>query len=239
MPTIPTENYLIAIQTLHDDEVRCIPARIAEIVGVSPPTVTEALKRMARDGYIEPAHDPEVKLTETGRALVVGLMRRHRIVERWLTDQLGLDWAAAHEEAHHLEHAISDTVAERLWASMGYPDGCPHGNPILPPGELPVADTPRRRLRDVPTGETVTLARISELAEDQHELIVFYEEKGFRPGSVVTIVDRAPLHGPLTVDVDGQSAALSEDLAAYLWVRPHEGEPAAAASEPQLATGRR
>lgn len=220
MPTIPTENYLIAIQTLHDDEIRCIPARIAELTGVSPPTVTEALKRMARDKYIHATHDPEVTLTDTGRALVASLMRRHRIVERWLTDTLGLDWASAHEEAHKLEHAISEDVAERLWRSMGCPDGCPHGNPIAPAGEFPQQDPERLRLRDVPTGETVTLLRISELAEEQHDLIVYFEAKGFRPGGEVYVADRAPLHGPITVEVNGASVALGEDLAAYLWVRP-------------------
>ena len=226
MPTIPTENYLIAIQTLHDDEVPCIPARVAELMGVSAPTVSEALKRMARDGYIVEGRHPEVELTEIGHRLVVALMRRHRIVERWLTDTLGLDWATAHEEAHRLEHAISDTVAERLWASMGYPDGCPHGNPILPPGVMPVEGGPRLRLRDVPAGEPVTLLRISELAEDHHDLMVFFQDKGFRPRQTLTVLDRAPLHGPVTVDVAGQSVALSDDLAAYLWVRPLTSGPA-------------
>jgi DtxR family Mn-dependent transcriptional regulator len=233
VPTIPTENYLIAIQTLHDDEIRCIPARIAELVGVSPPTVTEALKRMARDGYIHETHDPEVTLTDTGRALVASLMRRHRIVERWLTDTLGLDWASAHEEAHKLEHAISETVAERLWTSMGCPDGCPHGNPIPPAGELPRQDPNRMRLRDVPTGDTVTLVRISELAEEQHDLIAYFEEKGFRPGIDVLVADRAPLHGPITVELGGHSVALGEELAAYLWVRPVQQTSATA--EPTLA----
>lgn len=220
MPTIPTENYLIAIQMLHDDEIRCIPARIAELVGVSAPTVTEALKRMARDGYIHESHDPQVELTETGRQLVVSLMRRHRIVERWLTDTLGLDWATAHEEAHKMEHAISDTVAERLWVSMDFPSCCPHGNPILPRGEMPEPDPARRRLRDVATGETVELVRISELAEEQHDLIEYFEAKGFRPGLRISVVDRAPLHGPLTLTMDGEQIALGDDLAAYLWVRP-------------------
>lgn len=236
MPTIPTENYLIAIQTLHDDEIRCIPARIAELVGVSPPTVTEALKRMARDGYIEAQHDPEVLLTEKGRELVTALMRRHRIVERWLTDTLGLGWSAAHEEAHRLEHAISDTVAERLWATMNEPEGCPHGNPILPPGEVPIPDPARTRLRDVPTGATVTLIRISELAEEQSDLINFYEERGFRPGRTITVTDRAPQSGPLTVTVDGALVALSEHLASYLWVRPSDVRLVGSGYAPAVAT---
>lgn len=227
MPTIPTENYLIAIQTLHDDQIRCIPARIAEVVGVSPPTVTEALKRMARDGYVAASHDPEITLTETGRALVTDLMRRHRIVERWLTDALELDWATAHEEAHRLEHAVSDLVAERLWLSIGRPDCCPHGNPIPPPGVIPDEEEGCQRLRDAATGEPVTLVRISELAEDNHDLIAYLQEKGFRPGQAVTVVDRAPLNGPLTIQMAGQSLAVSEDLAGYLWVSPVATMPAA------------
>lgn len=238
MPTIPTENYLIAIQTLRDDGIRCIPARIAETVGVSPPTVTEALKRMARDGYIEPSHDPEVRLTETGRALVAALLRRHRIVERWLTDVLGLDWATAHEEAHHLEHALSEKVAERLWASMNYPSNCPHGNPILPPGAQLVTNGPQLRLRDVAVGEPVKLARISELAEDNHEVMHFFEEKGFHPGAAIVVVDRAPLNGPLTVEVGGRPVALSDHLASYLWVSPAGERPAADAETRELTAGR-
>jgi DtxR family Mn-dependent transcriptional regulator len=144
---------------------------------------------------------------------------------------LGLDWATAHEEAHHLEHALSDRVAERLWQSMGFPDGCPHGNPILPPGEPPPPDpAPPIRLRDLPTGQSATLKRISELAEDYHDVMTFFQEKGFAPRVRVVVAGRAPLHGPLTVDVGGQAVALSEELAAYLWVwpgvEPHEAEAA-------------
>ena len=97
MPTIPTENYLIAIQTLQDEGIRCIPARIAERMEVSAPTVTEALKRMERDGYICHTEGREIDLTERGRSIALTLMRRHHMVERWLTDVLGLDWASAHE----------------------------------------------------------------------------------------------------------------------------------------------
>jgi len=229
--TIPTENYLIAIQTLHDDEVRCIPARIAELVGVSPPTVTEALKRMAKQGYIHQQHDPEVELTEQGRQLVIALMRRHRIVERWLTDTLGLDWATAHEEAHKMEHAISDTVAERLWISMNFPSCCPHGNPILPRGETPLPDPERMRLCDAAVGDTVELIRISERAEEMHDLIAYFEEKGFRPGIAIDVRDRAPLNGPLTVEMAGHSVALGDDLASYLWVRPSAEAGARSVSE--------
>jgi DtxR family Mn-dependent transcriptional regulator len=218
-PTIPTENYLIVIQTLHDEGLRCIPARIAERMEVSAPTVTEALKRMERDKYVVFTPSREVELTEEGRGIALVLLRRHRVVERWLTDVLGLDWASAHEEAHKLEHAISDTVAERIWKSMGCPDACPHGNPIAAVDPTAPAEVQRVRLRDVDQGQTVVLQRISELAEDNRELMTFFEDKGFRPGARIAVVDRGPLNDTLMVTVSGNTAALSEDAAAFLWVR--------------------
>jgi DtxR family Mn-dependent transcriptional regulator len=219
MPTIPTENYLIAIQTLYDEGIRCIPARIAERMAVSAPTVTEAVRRMERDGYVYHAGEREIDLTEKGRTTALALMRRHRMVERWLTDVLGLDWASAHEEAHKLEHAISDVVADRLWASMGYPDSCPHGNPIVQPDAAAEAEIERLRLRDVESGQSVTLQRISEVAEDNRELMMFFESNGFRPGARIDVTDRGPLGDTLMVRVGEITAALSEDVAAYLWVR--------------------
>lgn len=214
MPTIPTENYLIAIQTLHDEGVRCIPARIAELMDVSAPTVTEAVRRMARDGYLVHGPDRAIDLTDEGRAIALALMRRHRTVERWLTDVIGLDWASAHEEAHRLEHAVSDLVAERLWASMGCPDSCPHGNPIGATNGRPRPV----RLREVGQGESVVLRRISELAEDSRELMTFFETRGFRPGTRLDVIDRGPLGDTLTVRIGEQAATLSQDVAGYLWV---------------------
>lgn len=227
MPTIPTENYLIAIQTLHDEGIRCIPARIAECMEVSAPTVTEAVRRMERDGYITHGAGREVHLTEKGREIALALMRRHRMVERWLTDALGLDWATAHEEAHRLEHAVSDLVAERLWTSMGRPDSCPHGNSITEPD--PARE--RLRLRDIEQGETVVLRRISELAEDNRELMTYFETHGFRPGVRIDVAYRGPLNDTLTVKLGDATAVLSEGVAGYLWVeraRARERETPAA-----------
>lgn len=218
MPTIPIENYLIAIQTLHDEGIRCIPARVAERMEVSAPTVTETVKRMERDGYLVHGEGREIGLTDRGREIALNLMRRHRMVERWLTDVLHLDWATAHEEAHKLEHAISDVVAERLWQSMGYPESCPHGNPIA---DIDPAVLARRvRLRDVEPGQQVEINRISELAEDNHELMVFLEQKNFRPGVRVTVTDRGPLRDTFTVAIDGTQTTIGSEVAGFLWVSP-------------------
>src|SRR5438270_5326946 len=113
-------------------------ARLADWLGVSRPTVTAGLRRMARDGLLQPGPAREVRLTEDGEARAAAIVRRHRIMERWLTDALGLDWVVADEEAARLEHAISDLVEQRLYEALGRPASCPHGNPI-PGHSEPVA----------------------------------------------------------------------------------------------------
>jgi len=120
------------------------------------------------------------------------------VAERWLTDVLGLNWLAADEEAGRLEHALSDAVTDRLYKLIGEPRTCPHGNPIRPLTEEE-RKTPLVSLDEVPRGVRVRLRRISELAEDNHELMVFYEINGVRPGAGLRITDHGPLNGPLTV----------------------------------------
>src|SRR5438552_1040335 len=105
-------------------------ARLADWLGVSRPTVTVALRRMVRDGMVRLNGRKEIELTPRGEREAAAIVRRHRVMERWLTDVLGLDWVAADEEAARLEHAVSEVVEERLWEALGRPQACPHGNPI-------------------------------------------------------------------------------------------------------------
>src|ERR1051326_4213107 len=116
------------------------PARLADWLGVSRPTVTVALRRMTRDGMVVQNSRKEIELTARGRRAAAAIVRRHRIMERWLTDSLGLDWVTADEEAARLEHAVSDVVERRLWETLGRPTSCPHGNPIPGYAELSPAE---------------------------------------------------------------------------------------------------
>src|SRR5438477_11293860 len=117
-------------------------ARLADWLGVSRPTVTIGLRRMARDGMVRLTRDKEIGLTAAGMRAAESIVRRHRIMERWLTDGLGLDWVTADEEAARLEHAVSDVVEQRLYEVLGRPATCPHGNPI-PGYSEPVAGETR------------------------------------------------------------------------------------------------
>src|SRR5919109_86289 len=122
--------YLEAIHYMEAEGETARSARLADWLGVSRPTVTVALRRMTRDGMVRQNARKEIVLTEHGREAASAIVRRHRIMERWLTDTLGLDWVAADEEAARLEHAVSDRVEQRLYEALGRPSTCPHGNPI-------------------------------------------------------------------------------------------------------------
>ena len=158
-----------------------IGARLARHMHISAPSITEALKRMQREGYIRLAGKKEIRLTSKGLSIAETMARRHRLLERWLTDVLGLDWSKAHDEAHRLEHALSPVVEERLAEMLGMPSTCPHGNPI-PGMPAPEAHNPVP-LSQTSAGQELTVDRITEEAEADRQLLRFLWESGIRPGA--------------------------------------------------------
>ena len=185
-----TERYLEAIYYIeHEGEVPR-PGRLAEWLGVSAPTVTVSLQRLARDGLIRIAEDRSVELTDEGGRAAATIVRRHRIVERWMTDVLGLDWATADLEAAQLTHGMSDVVLDRLDDQLGRPSTCPHGNVI--PGRTPPEGRRLVRLVDLADGEHARVARISEVAEHEApQLLHILDQRGIVPGIDVGVVARS------------------------------------------------
>src|SRR5947209_17338560 len=139
-PTEVIGRYLEAIYYMEAEGEAVRSARLADWLGVSRPTVTVALRRMTRDGMVGLDNRKEIRLTQRGSQAAAAIVRRHRIMERWLTDALGMDWVMADEEAARLEHAVSDVVEQRLWETLGGPTSCPHGNPIPGHAELNPAE---------------------------------------------------------------------------------------------------
>src|SRR5947209_5128487 len=129
-PSEVISRYLEAIYYMWSEGEPLRSARLADWLGVSRPTVTIALRRMTRDGLVKLTRTKDIELTPKGMAQAESIVRRHRIMERWLTDGLGLDWVTADEEAARLEHAVSEVVERRLYEVLGRPTTCPHGNPI-------------------------------------------------------------------------------------------------------------
>ncbi len=219
MATPTIEGYLEIIYMMVVEGQPVIGARLAESLHVSRPTVTITLKRMVRDGLVKLNERKEIVLTAKGQAIAEHLQRRHRIVERWLTDVLGLDWAKSDAEAHHLEHAMSDEVAESLNKHLGSPATCPHGNPI--PGNVRsvMVDPKSLPLNQANEGDRVTVGRISEYAENVSELLDYLGKRGVVPGATLTVAEVAPLKGPLTLKLGTRVISMSREVAGFVWVK--------------------
>ncbi len=220
--TASVQDYLAAIYDLGSTGKPVIGARLAKHMGVSAPTVTEAVHRLTRSGYVRIGRGKTLTLTARGREIAEVMARRHRLLERWLTDTLGLNWTDAHEEAHRLEHAISPRVEERLAELLGMPSTCPHGNPI--PGLATPARVAPFPLAQAREGTTVVVERITEEAEADKKLLEYLWRNDVRPGRRLTIVEVAPWAGTITTAGDGQTITLGLPAAAKIWVYvPGEG----------------
>src|SRR5213592_5254195 len=185
------EEYLETIYNMSMEDEVVIGARLAEKFCVAPPTVTEMLKRLVRDGYIEMDTRRQVTLTEAGNQAAEAVLRRHRLTERFLVDILGMQWHQVHEEACRLEHFISGAVEDRVIASLNNPTTCPHGNPI--PGSVANARTYLKdqgavRLSTLANSEKATILLISEVVEDEEALILYLHDKGLTPGTRLTVL---------------------------------------------------
>ncbi len=220
MPTPATEAYLEVIYMMAAEGQPVIGARLAGSLHVSRPTVTATLKRMVREGLVKVDDRKDITLTAHGKSIAEHLQRRHRVVERWLTDELGMDWAKSDAEAHQLEHAMSDEVAELLNSHLGYPPTCPHGNPI--PGNAPRRAEPDGQvlpLSESHEGDHLTVMRISEYAENVAELLDYLGTLGLMPGAKLTVAEVAPLQGPLSLKLGSRLIPLGREVAKFVWVK--------------------
>src|SRR5437667_7784012 len=221
------EEYLEMMYNMNMEDEVVIGARLAEKFRVAPPTVTEMLKRLVRDGYVEMDNRRQVTLTEAGNQAAEAVLRRHRLTERFLVDMLGMQWHQVHEEACRLEHFISGAVEARLFAAMNNPTTCPHGNPL--PGSVVNArnylkDQGAIRLSSASKGEIVTILCISEVVEDEEALILYLHEKGLTPETELTVltqgggIDREQDES-FIVEVAGRQVYINKAAAAKIWVK--------------------
>lgn len=221
--TGPVEDYLKAI---YDLELVGAPAStndIADRLAISPASVSGMVRRLADQGLI--THEPYrgVRLTEDGRRAALRTLRRHRILECYLTEVLGYPWDRVHAEAERLEHAASEELVERMASALGNPMLDPHGAPI-PTRDGRVEEATLRTLAAAEPGEQVRVRRVHD---KDPERLRYLAELGIRPGSVVRILDKAPFDGPITLWVDevggGAARAVGVGLAAQVYI---EGEAA-------------
>src|ERR671928_1491817 len=172
--TVAEEEYLQIIFWLQEAGLPMTGANVARAMQLSPPTVHEMIGRLERDGYITRAGDKSISFTDSGQGHAEGIVRRHRLIERFLTDVLGVPWDAVHEEAERLEHAMSPVLEERMLAAIGDAKTCPHGHPIVEG-----AREPGVLLADVEPGATIRVLRLENEAED---LLHYPKASGLEPG---------------------------------------------------------
>ncbi|MCL4530501.1 MAG: metal-dependent transcriptional regulator [Chloroflexi bacterium] len=209
-PTV--EDYLSLIYVLERDREPVVGARLAELLGVTPPTVTNTLKRMARDGWIV-SGKKGLHLTKAGLESARTVMRRHMLTEWMMVNRL--PWSKLHQEAHNLEHAISMEAENALLEELGHPSTCPHGNPLPGYEESTASWIP---LTSVSTSEKVIIRRIHELAEQNVALMEFLESHGLILGSLVTVIDVLAFNQTLTVQVGDRPVTLGFTAARYVFV---------------------
>ena len=192
---------------------------MAEQLGVTASTVSANLKKLARDGYIDYEPYGQIVLTDVGRQIAVEIVRRHRIVESYLVEALGLTWDQVHDEADRLEHAVSDLVLEAMNAALGHPDRDPHGDPI-PDVHGHTVSVPSLRLQEASPGVEVAVARVSDRSP---ELLRYLTDRGIIIGTRLTVTAISSAASSITVNIDGEGIELALDAAEAIRVEPVVG----------------
>jgi DtxR family Mn-dependent transcriptional regulator len=207
------EDYLKSIYHLTSQGGFATTSDIAGMLEIAPPSVSGMMKRLSETGLIEHVPYRGVQLTAQGRRAALQMIRRHRILEVYLTQQLGYDWGDVHDEAERLEHAVSEKLIDRMAGALGDPRYDPHGAPIpTAAGEIEEAEL--ITLADARVGAELALRQVGD--EDPARLR-YLAEQGLLPGTRMAVVDRQPFNGPTTVKIGAETRVVGKDLAAMLW----------------------
>jgi DtxR family transcriptional regulator, Mn-dependent transcriptional regulator len=193
-----------------------LAARVAEMLGVSRASAGEMLKRLEAEGLIERGEHKEALLTAPGRERAERVVRKHRIIERLLTDFMGYTAAEAHVHADELGDTFTDEMVDRIASKLGQPERCPHGWPV----DTSVEQAENKELAPLADLSPGTRATIVRLAEHDGELLHWFYDQGLEPGRELEVRSAEPAAGQMTVRVDGDERAIGDKAAAGLFVRP-------------------
>ncbi|WP_226435094.1 metal-dependent transcriptional regulator [Rhodococcus yananensis] len=190
---------------------------LAEKLGVSASTVSEAVRRLADQGMVDHARYGSISLTEDGRAAAVTMVRRHRLIELFLVSELGYGWDEVHDEAEVLEHAVSERMISAIDAKLGHPVRDPHGDPI-PAADGTIPSPPARALSEFADGDSGTVARISDA---DPAMLRYFDEVGIALDTDITVVERRDFAGTLSVRLGGsedRTVELGHPAAEAIWL---------------------
>lgn len=220
--TSAMQDYLRAIYDLSHIESPVATTSLARRLEVAPASVTGMIKRLAAMGLLDHHRYAGVELTPAGERVAVELIRHHRLIETYLSEAMGMSWDSVHEEAHRLEHVISNNLGDRMDELLGHPARDPHGAPIPPKGG-PFAEPELATLADAQPGQRV-IVRV--VMDDDAARLRYLDQLGMRPDAEVDVVEVAPFGGPITVRVRGVEHAIGPQLAETVSVEVVTAVPA-------------
>jgi DtxR family Mn-dependent transcriptional regulator len=226
--TVAEEEYLQTIFWLKEAGLPMSAANVARAMQLSAPTVHEMIGRLERDGYVTRGDDKRLEFTDDGLEHATGIVRRHRLIERFLTDVLGIPWDEVHEEAERLEHAMSPVLEERMLAAIGNAKTCPHGHPIEAGSRIEGVP-----LADVSEGAAVTVLRFENEAED---LLHYLKESGLEPGEKGKLTEAGD--DQVTIDFGDRTATVTRSVAETVSVLADPSPPPRTALPEQLVLAR-
>jgi DtxR family Mn-dependent transcriptional regulator len=209
------EEYLEAIYRLEKRRGSARTMEIARELKVVPGSVTNTIEGLERRGLV--IHEPYrgVRLTKRGRKLALGVLRRHRLAERLLTDILHIDWSEVHDAACKLEHAIPANLIKPLEKTLGHPKTCPHGNPI-PTACGGILEEKKEPLANLLAGECGIIINITD---EKSDLLQDLAASGITPGVRIEVEEKPSFHGSITVRVEGKSYALDYRVVSNIYVK--------------------
>ena len=212
--TAPVEDYLKAIFELERSGEPAETNAIARMLGIAPASVSGMVRRLAEQRLI--THEPYrgARLTPAGRRAALKTLRRHRVIEAYLTSALGYSWDRVHDEAERLEHAASDELVNRMAAAIGEPETDPHGAPI-PTREGRLNERTVVPLASLEPGDS---ARVERVSDENGERLRYLAELGIVPGAVVQIIAREPFEGPIAMRVGDATRTIGQELASQILV---------------------
>ncbi|MFQ5904641.1 MAG: metal-dependent transcriptional regulator [Candidatus Binatia bacterium] len=209
------EDYLKATYKIQQRQQWVSTSALAGRLNLSPASITNMVQRLEKLGYLnyEPYHG--VQLTKMGMQKALDIIRHHRLVELFLAEIVGYSWDLVHDEAERLEHAVSESFVEKIDEVLGYPDRCPHGDPIPTEGGQ-VQDEAFPTLLECTPGETVVIQRVSDTSS---EFLRYAADLRLFPGTEVSLLGREPFQGPLHIRVGEKEHYIGRDAAIRLYVR--------------------
>ena len=211
------EEYLESVDALERLENPVRTSSLAQVLEVSPASVSEMLHRLAKKGLIEYTPYGGATLTEKGRQRVLELTRRHRLWEVFLSRYLGMGWEDVYQEACSLEHATSDLIAEKLAQFLDNPEVCPHGSPI-PKSDLKQPEVSGIPLANLEGGRRAQVARV--ISEGNAEFLNYLTSLGLTLGAEVKVLEKAPFDGTLTIEVNNATKAVGPQAASLIMIEP-------------------